>query len=54
MKLGTALFTPIVQQQGVLQRNVLRVTLFAVANNAIASSLLDGLANSIYVDDLVV
>ncbi|KAK4328568.1 hypothetical protein Pmani_001044 [Petrolisthes manimaculis] len=54
VRVGTALSASVAQEEGVPQGSVLSVTLFAVAINAIASSLPDGIANSMYVDDLAV
>ncbi|KAK3890408.1 hypothetical protein Pcinc_005644 [Petrolisthes cinctipes] len=46
--------TSVAQEEGFPQGSALSVTLFSVAINAIASSLPDGIANSMYVDDLAV
>ncbi|KAK3877974.1 hypothetical protein Pcinc_017376 [Petrolisthes cinctipes] len=54
VRVGTTHSASVAQEEGVPQGSVLCVTLFAVAINAIASSLPDGIANSIYVDDLAV
>ncbi|KAK3883722.1 hypothetical protein Pcinc_011979 [Petrolisthes cinctipes] len=54
VRVGTTHSASVAQEEGVPQGSVLSVTLFAVAINAIASSLPDGIANSMYVDDLAV
>ncbi|KAK4327312.1 hypothetical protein Pmani_002253 [Petrolisthes manimaculis] len=54
VRVGTTLSISVAQEEGVPQGSVLSVTLFAVAINAIASSLPDGISNSMYVNDLAV
>ncbi|KAK3894956.1 hypothetical protein Pcinc_001312 [Petrolisthes cinctipes] len=54
VRVGTTHSASVAQEEGVPQGSVLSVTLFAVAINAIASPLPDGIANSMYVDDLTV
>ncbi|KAK3878758.1 hypothetical protein Pcinc_016570 [Petrolisthes cinctipes] len=54
VRVGTTNSASVAQEEGVPQGSVLSVTLFALAINAIASSLPDGIANSMYVDDLAV
>ncbi|KAK3884290.1 hypothetical protein Pcinc_011455 [Petrolisthes cinctipes] len=52
VRVGTALSASIAQEDAVPQESILSVTLFAVAINAIASSLPDCSANSMYIDDI--
>ncbi|KAK3869595.1 hypothetical protein Pcinc_025118 [Petrolisthes cinctipes] len=54
MRVGTTHSASVAEEEGVTQGSVLSVTLLAVAINAIASSLPDGIANSMYVDNLAV
>ncbi|KAK3893021.1 hypothetical protein Pcinc_003200 [Petrolisthes cinctipes] len=54
VRVGTTHSASVAQEEGFPQVSALSVILFAVAINAIASSLPDGIANSMYVDDLAV